>query len=75
MAAEVVYLASAGDLQEAHAWRTILAREGIHCQVVGEFLTGGFGLGLLPNMYPEIWVKGEDFGKARFFLEQATEKH
>jgi hypothetical protein len=65
---EIVRLASAGTLQEAHAWQATLAAEGIRCRVVGEFLTQGFGVGV-PGMYPEVWVYGRDLDQARAALQ------
>ena len=59
MSDAIVRLASAGTLQEAHAWQATLAAEGIRCRVVGEYLTQGFGVGV-PGMYPEVWVYGRD---------------
>jgi hypothetical protein len=64
---EIVRLASAGTLQEAHAWRMALEREGIRCRVVGEYLAAGYGLGVV-GMSPEVWVHGEDLEKARAVL-------
>lgn len=68
MSDEIVRLASAGTLQEAHAWQAALAAEGIRCRVVGEYLTQGFGVGVL-GMYPEVWVYGRDLDRARAALQ------
>jgi hypothetical protein len=66
---EIVRVASAGTLQEAHAWRMALEQEGIRCQVVGEYLTAGYGMGVLPNEYPEVWVHRADLEKAKAVLD------
>jgi hypothetical protein len=67
-ASEIVRLASFGTLVEAHACRLALEQEGIRCQVVGDYLTAGYGLGLLPGTYAEVWVRHEDLDRARAIL-------
>jgi hypothetical protein len=64
----IVRLASAATLQEAYAWRVLLEQEGIRCQVVGDYLTEGYGVGV-PGMYPEVWIHRDDLEKARAILE------
>jgi len=65
---QIVRLANAGTLQEAHTWQAALDAEGIRCRVVGEYLTQGFGVGV-PGMYPEVWVYGRDLDRARAVLQ------
>lgn len=66
---EVVRLASAGSLGEAHAWRAALQQAGIRCRVVGDYLTAGLG-SAVPNMSPEVWVQREDLEKAEKVLRE-----
>jgi hypothetical protein len=65
---EVVSLASAANPQEANAWRQALQEAGIRCRVVGEYLTAGVGIGVLPDMYPQVWVHRNDVDKAQAVL-------
>jgi len=71
---EIVRLNFAGSLQEAHLWRMALEEKGISCQVVGEYLTANHGMGMLPSMYPEIWVHGEDVERAKAVLQMKAQK-
>ncbi len=65
---KVVRLSTASSLQEAHLWKSVLEREGISCEVVGDYLTTGLGVGHV-GMYPEIWVHQEDLERARAVLQ------
>ena len=65
---EVVSLGSAANLQEANAWRQALQEAGIRCRVVGEYLTVGVGIGVLPDMYPQVWVHRNDLDRAQAVL-------
>jgi hypothetical protein len=64
---EIVRLATAANPQEAHVWRQALEREGIRAQVVGDYLDAG--VGDVPGLRPEVWVRREDLERARSLLE------
>jgi hypothetical protein len=64
---EIVRLTSASTLQEAHGIRSALEDNGIRCEVVGEYLTVNYGVGV-PGMYPEIWVFRDDLDRASAIL-------
>jgi hypothetical protein len=66
---EIVRLATASSPQEAHLWRQALEDEGIHCQVVGEYL-GGFGIVPPGHPVPELWVHREQAERAQAVLEE-----
>jgi hypothetical protein len=66
---EVVCLTTTNTLQEAHTLADALEREGIYCQVVGDYLTGVYGVGL-PGMCLEVWVRRESLRKAQIILRE-----
>ncbi len=68
-AEDIVRLTNARDLQEAHLLKQALEQEGIPCQVVGDYLTEGHGIGFC-FAYPELWVFRDDVEKARAILEK-----
>jgi hypothetical protein len=64
---EIVRLATASNPQEAHIWRQALEREGIRAQVVGDYLDAG--VGDVPGLRAEVWVRHQDLERARSVLE------
>ena len=69
---EIVRLVTAPNPFEAHIWEQALQREGIHCKVVGDFLAGG--LGDVPGILPEVWVRQGDVARAQEIIEEASKK-
>jgi hypothetical protein len=65
---DMVRLASAANAFEAHIWEQALLDEGIHCQVLGDYLAGG--IGNIPGMRAEIWVEAADQERAEAILCQ-----
>jgi len=65
---EIVRLVTAPNPADAHIWEQALQREGIKCQVVGDYLAAG--LGDVPGILPEIWVRRADAARAQKILEQ-----
>ena len=59
---DIVRLMTAVNPVQAHLWQTALEEEGIHAQVVGDYLEAG--LGDLPGARPELWVHREDADRA-----------
>jgi len=65
---ELVRLATASNPFEAHVWQQALQREGIRCQVVGDYLDAG--IGDIPGMMAEVWVEAADATRAAATLHQ-----
>jgi hypothetical protein len=63
----IVRLATAANPLEAHVWEQALKAEGIQCQVVGDYLDAG--IGDVPGMRPEIWVRQDDLAAAEAVLK------
>ncbi len=64
----IICLAHAATPAQAHIWQNALEEEGIHAQVVGDFLEGG--IGDIPGLRAELWVRAEDAERAREILEE-----
>jgi hypothetical protein len=64
----IICLAHASTPAEAHIWQNALEAEGIRCEVVGDFLDSG--IGDVPGVRPEIWVRQEDAERAREIIEE-----
>jgi hypothetical protein len=64
---EIVRLATASNPQEGHIWRQALEAEGIRAQVVGDYLDAG--VGDVPGLRPEVWVRHGDLERARSVLQ------
>jgi CheY-like chemotaxis protein len=62
----VVNLSTAPNPALAHIWANLLRGEGIHCQVVGDFLDAG--IGDISGMQPQIWIKRQDMTHAQTVL-------
>jgi hypothetical protein len=76
MAAEdrygLVRLATAANPVLAHIWQQALQEEGLHCQVLGDYLDAG--LGDIPGFSAELWVETADFARAEAILQQHQER-
>jgi hypothetical protein len=68
---DIVRLAVAANPVEAHIWEQALHAEGIHCRVVGDYLDAG--IGDLPAVGPEVWVRRDDLARAEDVLRQGQE--
>jgi len=55
---DMVRLTTANNPIEAHILEQALQQEGIHCQVLGDFLEGG--IGNIPGISAELWVEPAD---------------
>jgi len=65
---DLVRLTTAANSFQAHIWKQGLDREGIRCQVLGDFLEGG--IGDIPGIRAEIWVEPADLDRAEVILRQ-----
>jgi hypothetical protein len=68
---QVVCLTTARNPAQAHIWGNALREEGIHCQVVGDYLDAG--IGDVSGLQAEIWVKRQDMIQAQAFLERCSQ--
>jgi hypothetical protein len=62
---EIVCVAVAANLSEAHQWRQVLEENGVVCEVV-DHLDAEFWKGPCPRT--EVWVRAADFERARAIL-------
>src|SRR4051794_38669392 len=69
---EMVRLAAATNAFQAHIWRQALQREGIRCQVLGDYL--GAGIGDIPGIETEVWVEAADLARAEAILSQDRDR-
>ena len=69
---ERVYVAA--NAIEARFLYGLLEREGIHVQIVGENLVGGYGELPAEAQQPELFAPPEEAGRAREILEDYEEK-
>ena len=65
---EIARLAEAANPFQAHIWQQALQREGIRCQVLGDYLDAG--IGDIPGMGAEVWVDVADLARAEAILDQ-----
>ena len=70
-AGQVICLIRAPNLVQAHLWESALRAQGLKFQVVGDFL--GLGFDDIAGIQPEIWVRRQDFIRARCVLRQCRE--
>jgi len=68
---EIVRLLTAPNPAEAHIWEQALRDEGIKAKVVGDFLDAG--LGDIPGMKAELWVRRGDAERAMEILRRSQE--
>jgi Putative prokaryotic signal transducing protein len=64
----VVRLAAAANPFQAHVWQQALEREGIRCQVLGDYLDAG--IGDVPGISAEVWVESGDLVRAEAILSR-----
>ena len=69
---DVVRLATAANPFQAHIWQQALEKEGIRCQVVGDYLDAG--IGDIPGFSPEVWVEASDLSRAEMLLREHQER-
>ena len=68
----LVRLATATNPFEAHIWQQALEEEGIHCQVLGDYLDAG--VGDIPGIEAEVWVEAADLDRAGAILRQHQDR-
>jgi Putative prokaryotic signal transducing protein len=68
---QVVCLTTALNPAQAHIWANELQEEGVHCQVVGDYL--GAGIGDISGVQAEIWVKRQDLTQAQAVLQRCSQ--
>jgi hypothetical protein len=68
---DIVRLATAPNPFVAHAWQQALEEEGIHAQVVGDYLDAG--IGNVPGVTAEVWVHRDDVTRAEEVLRRGQE--
>jgi hypothetical protein len=59
-------LTAAANSIQAHVWQQALEREGIRCQVLGDYLDAG--IGDIPGVGAEVWVEATDLARAKAVL-------
>ena len=69
---DLVRLTTAANSFQAHIWQRGLEREGIRCQVLGDYLDGG--IGDIPGITAEIWVEPADLIRAVAILRQHRDR-
>src|SRR5262249_33863030 len=69
---DIVRLANAANVAEAHILKQALEDEGISCQVMGEYQEAF--VGDIPGMYPEVWVHRDDLAGAEEVLRRRREE-
>jgi hypothetical protein len=69
---DLVRLAAAANAFQAHIWKQGLDREGIRCQVLGDYLEGG--IGDVPGIRAEIWVEPADLARAKAILREHQDR-
>ena len=68
---DIVRLATAPNPAQAHIWEQALTQAGVRCKVVGDYLDAG--LGDIPGMRAEIWVRRDDVTRAEGVLREMHE--
>jgi hypothetical protein len=68
---DIVRLATAPNPAQAHIWEQALTQAGVRCKVVGDYLDAG--LGDIPGMRAEIWVRRDDVTRAEGVLREMQE--
>ncbi|HZT80493.1 MAG TPA: DUF2007 domain-containing protein [Gemmataceae bacterium] len=63
---DIVRLVTARNPVQAHIWEQALRAAGIRCRVVGDYLAAG--VGDIPGVEPELWVRREDVARAEEVL-------
>lgn len=70
---DLVRLAAAVNPFEAHIWQQALEQEGIRCQVLGDYLDAG--VGDIPGIEAEVWVKAADLERAEAILRKHRDRN
>lgn len=70
-AGQVICLMRAPNPVQAHLWASALRAQGIKFQVVGDF--PGLGFGDISGIQPEIWVRRQDFIRAKRAFREFAE--
>lgn len=65
---DLVRLAAAANPFQAHVWRQALEREGVRCEVLGDYLDAG--IGDIPGISAEVWVESADLVRAEAILSR-----
>lgn len=65
---DLLRLVTAANPFQAHILQQALEREGIRCQVLGDYLDAGFGD--IPGMMAEVWVEAADVTRAEAILHR-----
>ena len=68
---DLVAVATAINPAQAHIYQQALEAAGIRCKVVGEFLDAG--IGDIPGVEAEVWVRQKDLARAEEILRQGQE--
>lgn len=68
---QVICLITAPNPFQAHLWENVLRAAGIKFQIVGDFL--GLGIGDHCGIQPEIWVRRQDWLRAKHVLRQYSQ--
>lgn len=68
---EIVCLVTAPNPAQAHIWAAGLQKAGIRCRVVGDYLD--VGIGDIPGVRPEIWVRRSDLTQGEAVLREYVE--
>jgi hypothetical protein len=68
---EIVRLTTAPNPAQAHIWQQALEEEGIKAQVVGDYLDAG--VGDIPGLTAEVWVRQSDLARAEAVLRRGRE--
>jgi Putative prokaryotic signal transducing protein len=69
---DMVRLAGAVNGFQAHIWQQALEREGIRCQVLGDYLEAG--IGDIPGLSAEVWVGAADLSRAESILHEHLDR-
>ena len=69
---DVVRLAAAANPFQAHIWQQALQKEGIRCQVLGDYLEAG--IGDITGFSAEVWVETADLARAEAILRQHRDR-
>ncbi len=64
---DVICLATASTPFDAHLWQQALEEADIYCKVVGDYLDAG--LGDVPGIRAEVWVRRDDYDRAKAILD------
>jgi hypothetical protein len=69
---DLVVVATAVNPAQAHIYQQALEAAGIRCKVVGEYLDAG--IGDIPGVEAEVWVRQKDLARAQQILRQGQNR-